>query len=74
MTPIIDMQETGKRIKHLRKSAGMTVKELQTVCGVSAASVTKWQSGKSLPSLDNMVILASVWSVSIDAILVTKML
>ena len=68
--PVIDMAATGKNIRAMRVAAGMTIKDIQDVCGVSATAVTKWQTGKTIPSIDNMVILASVWDVKIDDIVV----
>ena len=35
----IDMDKTGKRIKEIRKKSGMTIKQVQDACGISAAAV-----------------------------------
>jgi transcriptional regulator with XRE-family HTH domain len=70
-TPVIDIPSTGRNITRLRKDAGLSVRDLQDVLGLSAPqAIYKWQSGDSLPTLDNMVILASVFHVRIDDILV----
>ena len=68
--PVIDMTATGQKIKQMRTQAGMTIKDMQEMTGVSASAVTKWQRGESMPSIDNLVILAAVLDVSIDEILV----
>lgn len=69
--PVIDMTATGQKIKQMRTQAGMTIKDMQEMTGVSASAVTKWQRGESMPSIDNLVIMASAWSVKIDDIIVT---
>lgn len=69
--PTINMDETGKRIKEMRKKAGMTVKELQEIFGfTSPQAIYKWQNGIALPTVDNLVILAAVFGCRIDDILV----
>ena len=69
--PTIDMVETGKRITDLRIDAGMTVKDLQDIFGFATPNaIYKWQHGTALPTLDNLVILAAVFDVVIDDIVV----
>ncbi len=71
MIPVIDMTATGKNIIRLRKSAGMTVRDLQGIFGFSTPqAIYKWQRGAAMPTLDNMVVLAAAFGVSIDDILV----
>ncbi len=69
--PTIDMDRTGKRITDLRKEAGMSVKDLQDVFGFATPNaIYKWQHGIAMPSLDNLVILAAIFDVAIDDIIV----
>jgi len=69
--PTIDMVKTGQNIKRLRKLAGVSVKQLQDVFGFSTPqAIYKWQHGAALPTIDNLVVLASVLDVRIDDILV----
>ncbi len=68
--PVIDMAATGRKIHDLRVAAGMTIRDIQNACGVSATAVTKWQKGCAVPTIDNMVILADIWHVRIDEIVV----
>lgn len=68
--PCIDMQATGQRIRQLRINAGMTIKDIQNACGITSTSVCNWQKGKALPSVDNLMVLAWLWNVKIDDILV----
>ena len=69
--PAVDMAATGKRIEVLRKSAGISVRQLQEIFGFGTPqAVYKWQRGTALPTVDNLVILAEVLNVKIDEILV----
>lgn len=68
---MIDMAATGRNIREMRVKAGMTIKDIQDACGVTSTSVCNWQKGKSVPTVDNLVILASIWHVMIDSIIVT---
>lgn len=70
--PIIDMDATGENIKRIRKSKGMSVRELQDVFGFNnPQAIYNWQSGKSMPTIDNIVILASVLGTTVNDIIVT---
>ena len=69
--PVIDMTATGNNIYVLRKKAGLSVKDLQDIFGfANPQAIYKWQNGASLPTIDNMVILAAVFGVRIDDIIV----
>lgn len=69
--PVIDMTKTGNNIYVLRKKAGLSVKDLQDIFGfANPQAIYKWQNGLSLPTIDNMVILAAVFGVRIDDIIV----
>ena len=71
--PIIDMAATGMNITRLRINAGLTVRDLQAIFGFSTPqAIYKWQRGDAMPALDNIVVLAAVFGVTLDAILVYK--
>ena len=67
----IRQEATGKRIKELLSDNGYSVKDIQEVMGFeNPQAVYKWLSGKSLPSLDNLLILSKLLHTSIEDILV----
>ena len=69
--PTIDMVGTGKRIADLRKKIGMSVRDLQNIFGFATPNaIYKWQNGTAMPTLDNLVILAVVFGVAMDDIIV----
>ena len=69
--PVIDMKRTGENIKVFRKAADVSVKDIVKNTGVSERAVFKWQQGKSLPTIDNLIILAVMFNVTIDQIVAT---
>ena len=69
--PAIDMVATGKNITKLRKDAGLTVRDLQEMFGFTTPqAIYKWQHGAAMPTIDNLVVLAIVFGVHIDEIIV----
>lgn len=67
----IQQKETGERIRALLKENGYTVKDIQEIMGFeNPQAVYKWISGRSLPSLDNFLILSNILHTSINDILV----
>ena len=69
--PIIDMIKTGQNIMNLRVAAGLSVKDLQDIFGFATPqAIYKWQHGTTLPTIDNLVVLAAVFHVHMDEILV----
>ena len=69
--PTIDLTLTGANIVKLRKAAGLTVRDLQAVFGFSTPqAIYKWQNGATLPTVDNLIVLASLLNVKIDDVYV----
>ena len=71
--PTIDMVGTGQNINRLRKNAGISVRELQEIFGFATPqAIYKWQHGTTMPTIDNLVLLATVLGVKVDDILVVN--
>ena len=69
--PVIDVTATGTNIARLRANAGLTVKDLQDVFGFNTPqAIYKWQKGTAMPTIDNLVVLAMVFQVKMDDIIV----
>ncbi len=69
--PVIDMTATGMNIARLRAVAGLTVRDLQDVFGFNTPqAIYKWQRGTALPTVDNLVVLAALFGVRIEEILI----
>ena len=69
--PTVNMKATGENIVKLRKDAGLSVRDIQNACGFGTPqAVYKWQQGLALPTVDNLVVLAAVFGVTMDEIVV----
>ena len=69
--PSIDLTATGIRITQLRRQTGLTVRDLQDIFGCNTPqAIYRWQRGVTLPTLDNLVVLAAVFGTTLDAIIV----
>lgn len=71
--PRIDLRGTGFKINALRKAKGLSVRQLMVIFGFNTPqAIYKWENGKCLPTIDNLVILASALGVTINDILVME--
>ena len=69
--PYINTVATGKNIDRLMTSAGMSVRDMQEEFGFNTPqAIYKWIHGTSMPTVDNLVILAAMFEVTIDDIVV----
>lgn len=70
---VIDVTATGQNIHRMRKMRGMTVRDVQDFMGfASPQAVYRWETGINLPSVDNLYMLAGLFHVKIDDILIPK--
>lgn len=69
----IDLSATGENIKRLRQHAGLSVKELTELIGISSIqAVYRWERGEALPSIDNLMILSTIFNTPLDEIIVRR--
>lgn len=67
---VINKSETAENIKRLMRENAVTPRELQPFLGLAnVQSVYHWLSGRSLPSIDNLVLLSHLWNIPINDIL-----
>ncbi len=68
--PTINLPMTGVKIDLLRKKANMSVKDMQEIFSFATPqAVYHWIHGRSLPSIDNLIILANIFNVTVEDIL-----
>ena len=71
--PTVNLTLTGRNIRAMRRQRGLTVKDLQDIFGFATPqAIYKWQQGATLPTVDNLVVLASVFGVPMEEILVIE--
>lgn len=72
MLAMLDLAATGARIRQLRIQNESSVDALAEDMGVSVQAVYKWESGRSMLTIDNLVCLAYLFDVRIDDIVIKK--
>lgn len=71
--PTIDLVATGKNIVRLREEAGLSVRELQDIFGFATPqAIYKWQHGATLPTIDNLIVLSTIFKVSMEEIIIVE--
>ena len=74
LKPVLDLEATGTKIKTLMKQRGITPRRLQILLDFPyVQTVYNWYAGKNMPTIDNLVVLAQVLGVTMDDIVVTRM-
>ena len=74
LKPVLDFEATGAKIKTLMKQRGITPRQLQILLDFPyVQTVYNWYAGKNMPTIDNLVVLAQVLGVTMDDIVVTRM-
>ena len=56
----------GENLMELRKFHNMSQEELAELIGISRQTLSKYETGESLPDIDKCVALANVFGVSVD--------
>ena len=67
----INMEKTGAHIKDIIKTSGYSMKDIMEITGITTQQTFyKWYSGKSIPSLENLIILSRLTGCSVEELLV----
>ena len=59
----------GEQIQAQRKAAGLSQEELGEKLGVARQSVSKWESGATVPELDKLIAMSKLFGVSVGSLL-----
>lgn len=59
----------GEKIQFYRKNSGMSQEELGQKLMLSRQTVSLWENGQTIPTIDNLMRLREIFSVSVDEIL-----
>ncbi|MCM1103008.1 MAG: helix-turn-helix domain-containing protein [Clostridium sp.] len=59
----------SEKLKEIRKNEGISQEQLAERIGVSRQAITKWETGKGLPDVENMMIIAEIFKTTIDELL-----
>ena len=61
--------EIANRLAQLRREQGLSQEELASRLGVSRQAVSKWERAESSPDTGNLIALARLYDISLDALL-----
>ena len=56
----------GQQIKDLRKKKGLTQEQFALKLNVTRQGVSNWENDKNLPDLELLILMSSVFSISLD--------
>lgn len=59
----------AENLKHYREANGLTQDAVAHELRISRQSVSKWENGESYPSIDNLIILRTLFNLSIDELI-----
>ena len=62
----------GNRLYKMRKQSGLTQNELAKMLNVTNKAVSKWENGKSKPSIETIKKLAVIFKIPIESLLLEK--
>ena len=64
----MNRMKLAENLYRLRRERGLSREELADRIGVTRQSVSKWETGQSLPDVDKLVELAALYGVTLDAL------
>lgn len=64
--------EFNEKLQELRRRKGLTQEELAEVLFVSRTAISKWESGRGLPSIESLKAISVYFSISLDELLSGK--
>lgn len=71
--PQIDMSATGLNIHALRVGKNYKVVDIQDIFDFNTPqAIYKWESGRSLPTIENLIALSRIFGCPIEQIIVLK--
>ena len=56
----------GKRIHQIRQQKNLTQEQLASDLAISRQAVSKWESGKAIPDIENLMYISNLYDVSLD--------
>ena len=59
----------GEKIRYARTCGGLSQEQLAQKLCVSRSAISKWESGKGMPDVENLKLLARLLNVSMDSLL-----
>ncbi len=64
--------EIANRLVNLRKNNGLSQEALAEKLGISRQAVSKWERAEASPDTDNLILLAKIYKISLDELLLIE--
>ena len=58
-----------EKLKELRKELGLTQEEVAERLHVSRAAIARWETGKGIPDISNLITISEVFDISLDELI-----
>ena len=62
----------GENLKKLRKEYNLSQEQLAEKLNISRQAISKWESGKAYPDIDNLILLRDIFNTTIDDISIER--
>lgn len=62
------------KLKQIRLRNNWSQEELAEKVGVSRQAITKWETGKGLPDMENIIIISKIFDITIDELLIDEVI
>jgi transcriptional regulator with XRE-family HTH domain len=59
----------GKKIHEIRQQKNITQEQLAKDLAISRQAVSKWESGKAIPDIENLMYISNLYDVSLDELI-----
>lgn len=60
------MLELATQLKGAREKAGYSQNDLALILNVTRQAISKWETGKTYPDIDNLVFLSDFYQLTLD--------
>lgn len=60
------------KIKKLRKENNLSQEQLAEKLNVSRQAISKWESNKAYPDIDNLILLRDIFNVTLDDLIISE--
>ncbi|MGX4598106.1 helix-turn-helix domain-containing protein [Faecalimicrobium sp. JNUCC 81] len=62
----------SENLKKLRREKKLSQEQLAKMINVSRQAVSKWESGKTYPDIDNLILLRDIFNVTLDDLIINE--
>ncbi|EQF22442.1 helix-turn-helix family protein [Clostridioides difficile CD160] len=59
----------GENLKRLRKERNLSQEQLSEMLNVSRQAISKWESNKTYPDIENLMLLRNIFNTTLDDLL-----